>query len=206
MKKTYVLLSILSLIVIGYSCKKNVSKSAGTVELDLPSTPYTYSAMSFNSDPTINNKATLGRVLFYDSHLSINNAISCASCHKQAYGFADNAAFSVGYEGRLTYRNSKNIANLEGNDNSGVIPPFTTLSSNQGLPLFWDGRENILTNLVARPITPAAARWTSSLLQARRQAFHHWSMRVTLCLPLNIIAIIATTFSPVLTLCWILKT
>lgn len=153
MKKTYVLLSILSLIVIGYSCKKNVSKSAGTVELELPSTPYTYSAMSFNSDPTINNKATLGRVLFYDSHLSINNAISCASCHKQAYGFADNVAFSVGYEGRLTYRNSKNIANLEGNDNSGVIPPFTTLSSNQGLPLFWDGRENILTNLVARPIT-----------------------------------------------------
>jgi len=28
-----------------------------------------------------NDKATLGRVLFYDKQLSINNSISCASCH-----------------------------------------------------------------------------------------------------------------------------
>ena len=41
----------------------------------------------FNNDNTgtdtiKDNKATLGRVLFYDKNLSINNTISCASCHK----------------------------------------------------------------------------------------------------------------------------
>ena len=28
-----------------------------------------------------NSKATIGRVLFYDKSLSVNNSISCASCH-----------------------------------------------------------------------------------------------------------------------------
>jgi len=43
--------------------------------------------------------ATLGRVLFYDRQLSVNNAISCASCHQQAFGFDDPARFSTGFSG-----------------------------------------------------------------------------------------------------------
>src|SRR5688572_26365716 len=35
----------------------------------------------------VDSKATLGRVLFYDKNLSIDNSISCASCHKQAFAF-----------------------------------------------------------------------------------------------------------------------
>ena len=31
-----------------------------------------------------NAKATLGRVLFYDKNLSIDNTISCGSCHKSS--------------------------------------------------------------------------------------------------------------------------
>src|SRR5437879_5138227 len=60
------------------------------------------------SDPYFN----LGRVLFYDNHLSVNNSISCASCHKQALGFADNVAFSNGFESRPTLRNAIPIQNL----------------------------------------------------------------------------------------------
>ncbi len=33
--------------------------------------------------------ATLGRVLFYDVRLSTNDRASCASCHRQAFGFTD---------------------------------------------------------------------------------------------------------------------
>jgi cytochrome c peroxidase len=43
--------------------------------------------------------ATLGRVLFYDTRLSANNAISCASCHIQKFGFSDTARFSRGAAG-----------------------------------------------------------------------------------------------------------
>jgi len=43
--------------------------------------------------------ATLGRVLFYDKRLSLNNTVSCASCHQQANGFSDPVRFSVGFNG-----------------------------------------------------------------------------------------------------------
>jgi len=142
MKKYF---AILMLTFIVFSCRKNTQKPTGTVYLDMPATPYVYSAIS--SDTAYNQKSSLGRVLFYDPHLSVNNAISCGSCHKQALGFADNAAFSTGFEGMLTKRNSKSIVNLGGDQ-------FVNFSiSEPGSPLFWDGREEILQNLVARPVT-----------------------------------------------------
>jgi cytochrome c peroxidase len=48
----------------------------------------------------INDKvASLGRVLFYDKRLSINDTIACSSCHQQASGFDDPRRFSVGFAG-----------------------------------------------------------------------------------------------------------
>ena len=35
------------------------------------------------ANPITNAGATLGRVLFYDKNLSVNNTIACASCHLQ---------------------------------------------------------------------------------------------------------------------------
>jgi cytochrome c peroxidase len=46
-----------------------------------------------------NRIALLGRVLFYDRQLSVNASISCASCHKQAFGFDDDKRFSTGLSG-----------------------------------------------------------------------------------------------------------
>ncbi len=146
MKKLYGLFAILSVVAIAYSCKKSSSSSSGTVYLDLPTTAYTYDVTSYPKKQN-DHKATLGRVLFYDTHLSLNNAISCGSCHHQTSGFADNVAFSVGYEGRLTGRNSRGFANI-----TGTTVRFDNLNS-QSVLLFWDGRENVLQNLISRPIT-----------------------------------------------------
>jgi cytochrome c peroxidase len=55
--------------------------------------------------------ATLGRVLFYDKNLSINNTISCASCHKQNFAFGDTAVVSAGVEGGLTIRHAMRLIN-----------------------------------------------------------------------------------------------
>jgi cytochrome c peroxidase len=55
--------------------------------------------------------ATLGRVLFYDTRLSANDQISCASCHKQQFGFGDTAKFSTGFLGGSTGRHSMALAN-----------------------------------------------------------------------------------------------
>src|ERR1700760_3460301 len=123
MKKSFAILSIVALVVAAYSCKKTPVAPNKTATLNLPATPYQYfdSMMTMNG-ANVNSMATLGRVLFYDGHLSLNNTISCASCHKQALAFADNVPLSVGYEGRLTKRNAPGIFDL-----------------NRKQSFFWDG-------------------------------------------------------------------
>ena len=56
--------------------------------------------------------AALGRVLFYDTHLSGNNTRACASCHVQQHAFADPHRVSSGFDGRLTDRHATNLTNL----------------------------------------------------------------------------------------------
>ena len=144
----------LGLLLLGFgilcSCQKAEEINTREAILNLPSTPYTYL-----SDSSNNNIPTLGRVMFYDSRLSVNNSISCGSCHKQALAFADNVPLSQGFEGRLTFRNSMPIQNLVNafgfspSDDIGGIPKVST----DTLSLFWDGREKLLKAMVLRPIT-----------------------------------------------------
>src|SRR5690349_11323101 len=56
------------------------------------------------SNQITNDGATLGRVLFWDKHLSKNNTISCGSCHSPSTGWSDAARLSKGFEGGLTDR------------------------------------------------------------------------------------------------------
>jgi len=53
------------------------------------------------SNPVTNPGATLGRVIFNDVRLSVNNTISCASCHVQANGFTTLAQYSTGFSGQV---------------------------------------------------------------------------------------------------------
>ena len=55
--------------------------------------------------------ATLGRVLFYDRQLSVNNTISCASCHQQVQGFSDPRRFSLGFAGGATTAHAMRLGN-----------------------------------------------------------------------------------------------
>ncbi len=95
--------------------------------LALPDSPFNYANIILpnffldnnvrNEDNTPNNNAitdngaTLGRVLFYDKRMSVNNTIACASCHIQENGFSDPNQFSTGFNGGLTARNSMGLAN-----------------------------------------------------------------------------------------------
>ena len=57
-------------------------------------------------------KIALGERLFFDPILSIDSSISCASCHKEVNGFADDVAISPGVENRLGIRNSPSLWNV----------------------------------------------------------------------------------------------
>lgn len=57
-------------------------------------------------------KATLGRVLFYDKQLSLNNSTACASCHHQEFAFGDTTTVSTGWNGEQTDRHTMRLVNL----------------------------------------------------------------------------------------------
>lgn len=80
-------------------------------------------------------EAALGRLLFYDKILSLNNTISCASCHEQQLAFADGKRFSQGIFGEETSRNSMSLLNC-GNDQA----------------FFWDGASKDISTAVGLPI------------------------------------------------------
>ncbi|MBI1838045.1 MAG: cytochrome-c peroxidase [Flavobacteriia bacterium] len=56
-------------------------------------------------------KIELGRELFFDKRLSINDSIACASCHIPEFAFSDRKKVSDGVYGRKTERNSPSILN-----------------------------------------------------------------------------------------------
>ncbi|WP_375241989.1 cytochrome-c peroxidase [Lacinutrix sp.] len=87
-------------------------------------------------NPITNEAATLGRVLFYDKNLSVNNTIACASCHKQELAFGDNNSVSPGIDG-VTGRHSMRLIN--------------TRFSNENR-FFWDERANSLEAQTTMPI------------------------------------------------------
>ena len=62
------------------------------------------------ANPTTDAGATLGRVLFYDTRLSANQTVACASCHRQADGFSDPAPRSTGFGGAQTARHSMSLS------------------------------------------------------------------------------------------------
>ncbi|MFN0189376.1 MAG: cytochrome c peroxidase [Bacteroidia bacterium] len=90
------------------------------VNLNLPAhfsaqSPISPAVTDFDNTP-INNPltddgATLGRVLFYDKNLSLNNTVSCGSCHLQEFAFSDTATHSLGFNGGHTRRHSMTIVN-----------------------------------------------------------------------------------------------
>ncbi len=81
--------------------------------------------------------ATLGRVLFYDKNLSVNNTIACGSCHQQEFAFSDTAKQSVGFNGGLTDRHSMRLVNSR---------------FSQEAKFFWDERAASLEAQTTQPI------------------------------------------------------
>ncbi len=104
--------------------------------------------------------ATLGRVLFYDTRLSRNDRIACASCHLQATGFADTARFSLGIDGQRTPRHSMGLANAR---------------FYQRGRFFWDERAATLEAQVLQPISDPgemALPLSEALEKLRATAFY----------------------------------
>ncbi|MEM7367284.1 MAG: cytochrome c peroxidase [Bacteroidota bacterium] len=149
MKKNHLIIptSLVAIIcILISSCQPEETLPYRSEKLTLPSTAFQYASPELPQhlkfvvdqqklDAITNDGATLGRVLFYDKKLSVNNKVSCGSCHHQTSAFADPVDFSVGFEGKKTSRNALAIANTINQ------PTF-----------FWDSRTKKLEDLVTQPI------------------------------------------------------
>lgn len=90
--------------------------------------------------------ATLGRTLFFDTQLSVNNTKSCASCHQQTSGFDDPDRFSTGFAGgTFTTAHAMRLGNVR------YFQPGSA---------FWDKRAASLEEQATEPIkNPIEMGW-----------------------------------------------
>lgn len=148
MKRTHLtILGILTIVTASiYSCQKADFSSEAADEF-----------------PSIEElkQLDLGRVLFYDKHLSANNTVSCGSCHKQELAFADDVALSKGFFGKKTDRNSIAIQNIGGFLSFGSTGKDFFIPTDQSL--FWDGRESNIFNMVMQPVAHQVEMGISSM-------------------------------------------
>ncbi len=64
------------------------------------------------NNPLTEEGILLGRHLFWDTKLSGDNSVACASCHLPQFAFSDSNPFSSGVNGHLGKRNSMVLQNL----------------------------------------------------------------------------------------------
>jgi len=70
-------------------------------------------------NPMTPAKVELGRMLFYETALSRDGTMSCASCHAQKRGFTDGQATHTGFHGQPGKRNVMGLTNI------GYVKPLT---------------------------------------------------------------------------------
>lgn len=111
------MLNQISLLILGlFFCMSSFPKEAET-----------------HIEPT--TKVALGQQLFFDKILSLDQSISCASCHQPQFAFADSLAFSIGVGGKKGTRNTPSVMNM-------AFRPY----------FFYDGRAATLEEQALVPI------------------------------------------------------
>src|SRR5215469_8696103 len=86
-------------------------------------------------NPQMPEKIALGRRLYYDPILSVDNTVACATCHNPVRGFTDGKQFAHGVRNQRAARNAPTLLNV------AFLGDF-----------FWDGRAATLEKQVEDPV------------------------------------------------------
>jgi len=133
-------LVLLPVLLIGHAFGSDVTRGPGDVKTGYESTDYKTRSISVlqrtgeasdllvvlqspplglppvpvpKDNPVTRKKVILGRKLFFDRRLSLNETMSCAMCHIPEQGFTSNElTTAVGIEGRTVRRNAPTIYNV----------------------------------------------------------------------------------------------
>jgi cytochrome c peroxidase len=86
-------------------------------------------------NPQTPEKISLGQKLFFDRRLSLDETVSCSTCHDPAFAFTERKPTSVGIKGRVGQRNAPTVLNALYNKTQ-----------------FWDGRVKTLEEQAVLPV------------------------------------------------------
>jgi len=102
------IIAVLLALLIGCSKDEAPDNNSLVLPSHFPEPHY-----NFVNNPITYEGFFLGRKLFYDPILSVNNTVSCGTCHAPNHAFADhNMPVSFGVFGRRGTRNSPPVFNL----------------------------------------------------------------------------------------------
>lgn len=107
--------AFIALMFLLFACQKEESSTtpAVTAEEKLLRIPDGFPEMQFPEGNELTKaRWDLGKKLFYEKRLSIDQSISCGSCHKPSLAFADDLALSPGVFNRAGTRNAPSLANV----------------------------------------------------------------------------------------------
>lgn len=103
---------------------------------DSPKVPLGLPALKVPADnPITPDKVELGKMLYFDKRVSMDNSVSCATCHDPTKGWAETTAVSTGINGQKGGRNSPSVIN-------------SAYATSQ----FWDGRAKTLEEQAVGPV------------------------------------------------------
>ncbi len=146
MKKDLLAIYIVMLLILGGAIFLSVSGSRTVLAQGSPAMPVGKVVaikpplglppvpIPADNPPTAETVA-LGRRLYYDASLSVDNTVSCATCHDPAKGFTDNKPVSNGVQSKTGTRSAPTVINSA----------YNTLQ-------FWDGRAPSLEKQAEGPI------------------------------------------------------
>lgn len=87
------------------------------------------------ANPITKGKYELGRQLYFDPRVSVDNTVSCATCHNPAKGWSDGTPVSAGVQGQTGNRSAPTVFNTA-----------------YGKSMFWDGRAPSLEGQAQGPM------------------------------------------------------
>lgn len=129
-----ILAGVMMLIIAPPAIPETLSSNGFTLELPVglqAGAAYIPEGNALSAD-----KVALGKLLYFDTRISADRTLSCASCHNPYHGFTDPGRFSKGVGGKLGGRNSPTVINR-------------LFSKEQ----FWDGRAADLEGQAGGPMT-----------------------------------------------------
>lgn len=134
------------------------AKSAQILNFEPLATPDWDDVEYLDDETNTSAQINLGKILFFDKRLSINNQQSCATCHDPLKGFGDGMALGVGTKNNPLGRNTPHLYNLAWN-----------------VAFMWDGREASLEHQALGPIKSAAEMMLPiAVLSKRLQAVPYY--------------------------------